>query len=414
MFGIIKNRQTSCFNNLNALTIIIKTIMKTASQIIQKSFKFRICEPSKIVQTNFEQTLNLCRDIYNAALQERRDAYKLNRISINYYDQANQLSEIKQTNPEYKGVHSQVLQDVLKRLDKTFKSFFGRVKKGQAGFPRFKSQRRFDSFCFPQSGFSLTGNKLTLSKIGTVKLKLSRIVQGKIKTLTIKNELGKWFAIFVVETSVEPLEKTGESVGMDAGISSFLTLSDGTQIDNFKYYESTQKKLRVAQRTVARRKKGSNRRRKAVLKLRKIHQKIKNQRNDFQHKVSTYLVKTYDVICIEKLSILGLSRGILAKQMNDIAIGNFFLKLKSKAECAAKKVVEIPAAYTSQDCSRCGNRVKKDLSVRIHHCLVCHLKIDRDYNAALNILAAGLAVKDVTYQVAESVSLESPFITVSV
>jgi len=338
----------------------------------------------------------------------------LNRISLNYYDQANQLSEIKRTNPEYKNVHSQVLQDVLKRLDKTFKAFFGRAKKGQAGFPRFKGQNRFDSFCFPQSGFSLTGNKLTLSKIGTVKVKLSRIVQGKIKTLTIKNECGKWFAIFTVETNIAPLPKTGESVGLDAGISSFLTLSDGTQIDNFKYFEQSQKKLRVAQRSVARKKKGSHRRRKAVLQLKKIHQKITNQRNDFGHKVSTHLVKTYDLIAIEKLSVLGLSRGILSKQMNDIAIGNFFQKLKYKAESADKKLIEVRPHFTSQDCSSCGNRVKKDLSVRIHHCLQCGLTLDRDHNAAKNILALGLSVKDVTYQVAESVSLESPFITVSV
>lgn len=145
------------------------------------------------------------------------------------------------------------------------------------------------------------------------------------------------------------MPKTGESVGMDAGISSFLTLSDGTQIDNFKYYSLSQKKLRVAQRTVARRKKGSNRRRKAVLQLKKIHQKIKNQRNDFQHKVSTYLVKTYDVICIEKLSVLGLSRGILSKQMNDIAIGNFFQKLRWKAECAAKKLIEVQPRLASSN-----------------------------------------------------------------
>ncbi len=170
-----------------------------------------------------------------------------------------------------------------------------------------------------------------------------------------------------------------------------MTLSDGTQIDNFKYYESTQKKLRIAQRRVARRKKGSNGRKKAVVLLRKIHLKIKNQRNDFQHKVSTYLVKQYDVIAIEKLNLLGLSRGILAKQMNDVAIGNFFHKLKYKAECAGKTLIEIPCAFTSQDCSSCSNRVKKDLSVRVHHCLVCGLILDRDENAAKNILKAGLA-----------------------
>lgn len=368
-----------------------------ASQIIVKSFKFRISKPSKIVQERLEQTLNLCRDLYNAALQERRDAYKQNRISINRYDQDKQLPEIKQTNSEYCQIHSQVLQDVLKRLDKTFKSFFERVKrKEKAGFPRFKGENRYDSFCFPQSGFSLTGNKLLLSKIGTVKLKLSRQIIGKVKTCTIKREIDKWFVVFTVETKTEPLPKTGESVGVDVGISPFLTLSDGTQFDNFRYYEQSRKKLRVAQRRVARRKKGSNRRRKAVIQLKKIHQKIKNQRNDFQHKIANYLVKTYDVIAIEKLNTLGLSRGILSKQMNDAAIGNFFLKLKSKAECAAKQVVEVMPHWTSQDCSNCGTRVKKDLSVRVHHCTKCGLVLDRDHNAAINILRLGQSLLEST------------------
>ncbi|MBF2019888.1 MAG: IS200/IS605 family element transposase accessory protein TnpB [Hydrococcus sp. C42_A2020_068] len=367
-----------------------------AKDIIQKAFKFRISKPSKIVQANLEQTLNLARDLYNCALQERRDAYKLNRISLNYYDQANQLREIKQTNPEYKEIHSQVLQDVLKRLDKTFKAFYSRAKQGKAGFPRFKSKNRYDSFCFPQSGFNLTGNKLTLSKIGTVRLKLSRKIQGKVKTCQIKREIDKWFVIFTVETKTEPLPKTGQSIGIDVGIAAFATLSDGTQIDNFKYYEATQKKLRVAQRRVARRKKGSNRRRKAVLQLKKIHQKIRNQRNDFQHKVSTYLVKTYDVICIEDLNVLGLSKGFLSKQMNDIAIGAFFQKLEYKVENTGKELKKVRPHFTSQDCSQCGNRVKKDLSVRIHHCLQCGLVLDRDINAAKNILSLGLSGQELT------------------
>jgi putative transposase len=367
-------------------------MMEIDPQFIQKTFKFRIIKPSKAVRACLEQTLTLCRNLYNAALQERRDAYRLNRVSINYYDQANQLKEIKRTNPEYKGVHSQILQDVLKRIDKTFKAFFQRSKQGRAGFPRFKGQDRYDSFCFPQSGFSLTGSKLTLSKIGVVKLKLSRSVVGKIKTCTIKKEIDKWFAIFTVETSVQPLPKTGESVGLDLGISAFATLSDGTRIDNFKYYDSSRKKLRVAQRRVARRKKGSNRRRKAVLQLRKIHQKIRNQRNDFHHKITAYLVKYYDLIAIEKLSVLGLSRGILSRQMNDVAAGSFFQKLKFKAVCAGKTIVEVMPHRTSQKCSACGEIVRKDLSVRIHHCTNCGLILDRDHNAAINILALGQSV----------------------
>jgi putative transposase len=358
--------------------------------MIRKAYKFRIY-PNKTQTEKLEQTLDLCREFYNAALQERRDAWKLNRISINYYDQQNQLPAIKAIRTEFNGVYSQVLQDVLKRIDKTFKAFFDRVKrKEKAGFPRFKGQNRFDSFCFPQSGFSLTDNKLTLSKIGKLKIKLSRQVVGKVKICTIKREVNKWFVVFLVETISEALPKTNKQIGIDAGIENFMTLSDGTQIENFKYYESTQRTLRVAQRSVSRKVKGSNSRRKAVLRLKKIHQKIRNQRQDFQHKLSTQLVKDFDLIAIEKLNILGMSKGILAKQINDVAWSSFFNMLRYKAENADKTLIEVNPSYTSQDCSACGERAKKGLSVRVHHCLKCGLKIHRDENAAINVLSLGM------------------------
>lgn len=380
-----------------------------------QAYKYKIKTPNKQVATKLENHLFLCAELYNAALQERRDAYKLNHVSLNYFDQANQLSDIKEIRDDLTEIHSQVLQDILKRVDKTFKAFFARIKrKEKAGFPRFKSSKKFDGFCFPQSGFKLVGDKLTLSKIGSVRLRLSRPIEGKIKTCTIKREVSGWFVVFTVENEIKPLPKTKRSVGLDAGIESFVTLSDGTQIDNFKYYESTQKHLRKAQRKVSRRKKGSNSRRKAVVILRKIHEKIYNQRNDFQHKVSTHLVNQYDLIAIEKLSILGMSRGILSKQVNDVSWSSFFQKLKYKAENADKTLIEVNPAYTSQDCSDCGNRVKKDLSVRVHHCLKCSLKIHRDTNAAINILKAGQAFETPTYRNTDCVVSESLSKTVSV
>jgi len=413
--SIIEVEAQKSWSLFRASNQVIKQVIKMAKTII-KSYKFFL-KPSKAQAAKLENTLNLCRELYNAALQERRDAWKLNRINITRFDQDKQLPEIKQTNPEYTEVHSQVLQDVLKRLDKAFQSFFSRVKQGvKAGFPRFKGKNWFDSFCYAQSGFSLSGNKLTLSKIGTVKLKLSREIIGKVKTVSIKREINNWFVIFTVETKAELLEKTGEIIGMDAGISSFLTLSDGTQIDNFKYYETTEKKLRVAQRSVSRRKKGSNRRRKAVLQLKKIHQKIRHQRNDFQHKVSTHLVKTYDLMAIEKLNILGMSRGILSKQVNDASWSSFFQMLDYKAENAGKELVKVNPNGTSQICSRCGETVKKDLSVRIHRCHNCNLEMCRDKNAAINILnrAVGQTVKGVKWNISSCLPLESPSITASV
>jgi putative transposase len=399
--------------------------MDTA-KVIRKSFKFRIY-PTKSQVAKLDETLSFCRELYNAGLQERRDAWNLNRISVSCFEQINQLPEIKTIREDLNCVHSQVLCNVLNRLDLAFKGFFSRVKKNQkAGFPRFKGKESFNSFTFPQMRYTvrLENNKLHLSKIGKIKIKLSRLVVGKVKTCTIKRETGKWFAIFSVETFAETLPKTGKQIGIDVGIENFATLSDGTKVENFRFFENSQKRLRVAQRTVSRRKKFSNRWRKAKNQVAKIHRKISNQRNDFQHKLSTSLVKEYDLIAIEKLNVKGLSKSFLSKQVNDVAWSGFFLKLKYKAENAGKSVIEVNPNWTSQDCSACGDRIKKDLSERTHHCLKCGLVLDRDENAAINILRLGQAAampsservshKDVTYQAAESVSLESPSITVSV
>ena len=384
--------------------------------VVMKAYKFKL-KTSQTVRDKLELTLNLCRELYNSALRERIDAYRINHVSVSYQDQQNQLPEIKLIRDDLKAVYSQVLQDALKRLDKTFAAFFGRVNRGEkAGFPRFKSQNRYDSFTFPSAsgGYRLDGNDLFLSKIGKVKIRLSRAMVGKVKTLTIKREVSGWFAIFTVETEKEILPKTGKSIGIDAGIESFMTLSDGTQIENFKYFEASQKQLRVAGRKVSRRKKSSNQRRKAVLRLRKIHAQIKNQRNDFAHKVSTNLVKEYDLIAIENLNILGMSKGILAKEIHDVAWNSFYQKLKYKAENAGKSVVEVNPNGTSQTCI-CGARVEKTLAQRQHICLKCGHSEHRDIVSAKVILSrAGQTRKDVTYAVGQSVSLESPSIITSI
>jgi len=363
-----------------------------------KSYKFKI-KASKRVQIKIEQTLDLCRELYNSAIQERRDAWKINKISINYHDQRGQLPQIKILRPEFKDIYSQILQDVLRRVSATFDGFFARVKRGEkAGFPRFKGENLYSSFCYAQTGFQLDGDKLILSKIGSVRIRQSRKMFGKIKTCIIKREVSGWFAIFTVEDEPEKLPKTNKQIGVDAGIEYFLTLSDGTQIENFKYLEKAQKQLRRAQRKVARRVKGSNSRRKAVLKLRKIHQKVKNQRNDFSHKVSTLLVKNFDLIAIEKLNILGMSRGFLSKQIHDAAWNSFFQKLIYKAEYAGRQLIKVNPNGTSQVCI-CGTPVKKDLSVRIHLCDHCGLSEHRDIVSAKVILkrAVGQTVEVLTW-----------------
>jgi putative transposase len=359
--------------------------------VVPKAYKFRIQNPSKSVIEKLDSTLNLCRELYNSALQERREAWKLNRESINYCSQAHQLKEIKEFRPDVKNVHSQILQDVLKRLDKTFKSFFQRVKRNiKAGFPRFKGKDRYDSFCFPQSGFNLSGTELTLSKIGSVKLKLTRQIVGKIKTLTIKREVNNWFAIFQVETEPQLLPKSRKTIGLDVGIEKFYTDQNDSRVENQRFFEQSQKELRRLQRAVARKKKGSRNQRKARLLVRKLHRKIRNQRLDFLHKLSTWLIKTFDVIVIEKLNIKGLVRGSLSRQISDVAWGTFFNMLRYKAEWAGKEVKEVNPRNTSQICSGCEAIVKKEMNVRVHNCPYCGLILDRDHNAAINILRLGI------------------------
>jgi putative transposase len=375
-----------------------------------KSFKYKVFTPNKQIAGKLNNCLRLCRELYNSALQERRDAYRLNQISLNYYDQANQLSDIKEIRDDLQDVHSQVLQDILKRLDKTFKAFYARAKKGQAGFPRFKGENQFDSFCFPQSGWKLEGDKLTLSKIGTLRLRLSREIKGKIKTVTVKKEIDGWYVIFACETEKELLKNTGESVGIDVGIKTFAKLSNGQEIPNPKFYRTSEAKLKRAQRKVSRKKKGSNRRRKTVKLLRKQHLKIKRQRLDFLHKESLKLVRKYDEIAVEDLRITNMVKNHhLAKSIADASWGNFLNILTAKAENAGREIWKVNAKNTSQDCFACGEKVPKSLSERTHHCSNCGIILDRDENAAKNILKrAGQTRKDVTYAVGQSVSLESP------
>lgn len=363
---------------------------------IVRTYKYKL-KPSKTVIVKFEHCLSVCREVYNSGLQERRDAWQLERKSISFYDQSRQLPQIKKIREDVAEVQSQVLQNILRRLERTFQAFFKRIKKGEkAGYPRFKNEKRFNSFTYPQmkNAFHLVGNKLTLSKIGSVRLHLSREIAGKIKTCTIKREVSGWFVFFMVEQEVEPLPKIDNSIGLDMGIENFLTMSDGTQIENPRFFEHCQKEIRVAQRRVARRQKDSNRRRKSVIQIGKLYEKIKNSRNDFQHKISRTLVNDFDFIAIENLNIVGMSKGFLAKQVSDVAWGNFFRKLLYKAESAGREVVEINPSGTSQTCV-CGHRVEKTLNMRWHQCSNCGLSCHRDIVSAQVILnrAVGQTVK---------------------
>jgi len=283
---------------------------------MRKTFRYRLY-PTKAQAAQLDRQLELCRELYNAAIQERRDAWRINHVSIGFNAQSARLPEIKDERPELEGVYSQVLQDVLHRVDKNFKAFFTRLKQGlKAGFPRFRSAARYDSLTYPQLGFVVEDRHLKLSKIGRIKIKLHRPIEGKVKTLTLKREAGKWYACFSGEYEAEALPESAEVIGIDLGLSAFATLSDGTEIENPRYYRKAQAALRKAQRKVARRKKGSHRRRKAVKLLQKAHAHVRNQRSDFHHQVARTLVNQYGLIVVEDLNVKGLASGMLAKSVN--------------------------------------------------------------------------------------------------
>ena len=356
-----------------------------------KAYKFKL-KMNKAFAARCEQTLNVCRELYNSALRERIDAYRITGKSVSYQEQQNQLPEIKLIREDIAAAHSQVVQDPLRRVSRAFDAFFQRCLQGEmkAGFPRFKSKHRYNSFTYPQSGFRLDGDKLTLSKIGSCRTRLSREIEGRIKTCTIKRQVDGWFVIFTAETAMKPLPKTGDSIGIDVGLESYATLSDGQVIDNPRFLRKSERDIKVAQRVVSKRKRGGSNRRKAVRILARKHQKIANQRSDFFHKLSNQLLKEYDYIAIEDLNIKGMLKNhALAKSIADAAWGTFANILSAKAENAGRKVVRVLAAFTSQDCSACGERVRKTLATREHRCInpLCGLELHRDHNAAINVLA---------------------------
>lgn len=340
------------------------------------------------------QLSEACR-LYNAALQERRDAWRTSRESVNYYRQAAQLKEIRAAG-DLTLANFSACQDVLRRVDKTFKAFFARVKRGdRAGFPRFKSHTRFNGITYPSygDGCKLINSKLRLQGVGLIKVKLHRPVEGVIKTVTVKREAGCWYVCFSVECEAKALPDRAESVGVDVGLAAFATLSDGTEIENPRWSKEAQKKLRRAQRKVARRKKGSHRRRQAVLLLQKAHALIRNQRADFHHKLSRWLVDHHGLIAVEDLNIKGLAGGMLAKSVHDAGWGMFIDKIAYKAENAGRHFFRVNPSGTSQTCT-CGAHTPKDLGQRWHECSSCGLSANRDHVSAQVILnrALGLSV----------------------
>ncbi len=365
----------------------------------RKSYKYKL-KPTPEQAGMLDRTLMLCRHVYNAAIGERREAWRLCRASVHYYQQKAELPGIKEAMPDYAEVHSQVLQDVVLRVDRAFQSFFRRAKAGEtAGYPRFHGRHRYHSFTYPQydNGARLGNGFLVLSKIGRVAVRWSRPLEGTPKTVTLSQEADGWYAIIsCTDVPAQPLPATGRETGIDVGLQVFLITADGEVVENPRHYRRGEKKLAKAQRRVSKRKKGSKRRGKAVAWLGKAHQTVKRQRADFHHKTALHLVRDYDTIYLEDLRVANLVRNHhLAKSISDAGWARFRVILEATAACAGRRVVAVPPASTSQDCSLCGERVPKSLSVRTHVCTSCGLLLDRDENAARTIPWAGQALRGV-------------------
>lgn len=341
--------------------------------------------------------LEECRWLYNHFLEQRQTSYRETGKSPNLYDQNKTLPILKSSRETLNSVHSQVLQNVALRVDLAFKSFFRRVKSGEKpGYPRFRGSGRYSSFCYPQYPYGCHVNQknVYLSKVGNVRLVLHRPLEGSVKTVSVKlYPSGKWFLIVscVLEDAQKETAPCNE-VGIDVGLSAFATLSDGSSIDNPRFFRKDEKQLTRAQR---RRSKSPIASPAMVVRKKvvsRIYERISNRRLNFAHQNSRRLVNLYSTIAVEDLNINRMTKNRrLAKSIMDAAWSQFAQFLSYKAEWAGRKFIAVNPAYTSQDCSRCGYRQVMLLSDRKYNCPNCGLSLDRDHNAALNILARGLA-----------------------
>lgn len=361
---------------------------------MRKTYKYRIY-PSKQQIERLEHTFEICRILYNSCLVDRKNHYEATGKGLSRISQQQILTADKKRVLLLKEVHSQVLQDVLFRVERAFDGFFRRLKESgtKAGYPRFKSHGRYDSVTYPQEpGFTIEAGKLKLSKIGQLKIKMHRQIIGAVKTCNVRRDGTHWYACFSVEYTPELKVIPSKMVGIDVGLKSFATFSDGAEIQNPKHLRKAEKKLKRKQQELSRRKKGGANRSKAKLVVATLHRKVRNQRSDFHHKESRKIVDTCGFIAVEDLKIRNMVKNHhLAKNISDAGWGNFLNILAHKAEEAGCQFEKVAPHHTSVNCSCCGTAIPKTLATRIHRCDVCGLVLDRDHNAAINILQKSTA-----------------------
>ncbi|MBD6621303.1 IS200/IS605 family element transposase accessory protein TnpB, partial [Komarekiella sp. 'clone 1'] len=375
--------------------------MKTAYQ-----YKLR---PTKQQAQEIDRWLSMCCAQYNYLLADRFNWYEQNRCLTNacplvchlpelrdnpeYFGQKRTLPKLKQTHPHYKDVYSDVLQDVVKRVKTTFDRFLKSDNNGKrSGKPRFKPRSRYKTFLYPRiKPDCIANSRICLPKLGQIKVILHRPIPDgfKIKTASVTKKADGYYVTLSLEDSTVPEIKPDinpDSItGIDMGLKEFLTTSVGESVAIPRHYRKAQKRLRVIQKRVSRRNKGSNRRQKSVKQLGRQHKKVADKRKDFHFKTAKQLLSKYDVVVHEDLNIKGLSKSRLAKSILDAGWSNFLSILTNKAENAGLLVIAVNASGTSQDCSSCGEKIPKKLHQRWHNCPHCGCSLDRDHNAAINI-----------------------------
>jgi putative transposase len=364
---------------------------------VRKAFKFRLFANAD-QERELDIALETHRRLYNTYLDYRELAYSQYGITLSYVDCSRWFKGQRATNPYFARINFSSAQATMRRLDKAFAAFFRRVKAGEdPGYPRFKGRDRFDSIEFPAygDGIKLIGNRLRVQHVGTIKVKLHRAIEGQIKTVTLKREAWHWYVIFSCDLGpVEVEPSTNPPVGIDLGLESFLTTSDGEREPNPRYRETALPDLRRAQRSLSRKKRGGKHRRKSKHKVAKIHARVSRLRKEHHHQVALKLARRYGFVAVESLNIDGmLKHDRLSRSISDVGWSGFLLTLRSKAESAGVAYVEVDARGTSQRCSACGAEVRKGLSVRRHDCPHCGISLHRDENAARNILARGLRAR---------------------
>ncbi|MDD1677675.1 MAG: transposase [Methanomicrobiales archaeon] len=348
--------------------------------------------PTKAQEAALTTWLAQCCDLYNGALHERRDAWRKLGKGVTLYDQFKSLTEVRRTVPGWDEVPCEVARSALRRLDLAMKAFFRRCKAGETpGFPRFRSKRRYDSFGFGTNPVVIQGDRVVLPKLGYVKFHLYRPLKGKILYAVVRREAGKWVVVFQCDIGEAPAKMPIESIpeervaGVDLGLTTLATLSQGKPIENPRHGAKAAEVLARRQRALARKRKGSKSRHRALVQVQEAYAHVANQRLDTARKAAVRLCRDFDLICFEDLNIRGLAGGMLAKPIHDAAWRLLIHCTSCKAESAGKHVVEKDARRSSIDCSGCGARVEKTLRDRTHSCPVCGLVLDRDLNAALNM-----------------------------